>query len=64
MPRSSTTTAPPDLTDLEAALAVDKGTSTHVLGISDTLLAVLLGLVALALFATGGMRKWIDRATR
>jgi outer membrane biosynthesis protein TonB len=60
--RSTTTDAPVDRSDLELALAADQGDDADgLLGVSDTTLALLLGLVAVGLFATGWFRKWMER---
>ena len=61
--RTTTTRPPVDRSDLETALASTQDTerSSGVLGISDTILALVLGAIAVVLLGTGGMRRWLDR---
>lgn len=60
-----TTTRPPvDRSDLETALAStdDSGSRrSSIFGVSDTVIALVLGALAVALLGTGGIRRWLDR---
>jgi hypothetical protein len=54
-----------DTRDLQSALARARSGRGHtVLGISDSIVAILLAIVALFLVATGRLRRYLDRFAR